>query len=212
MSERGGECGGPPQGTIPVYRYYNNFDHDHVYTTNYRKWGKGGSYRTPDGEHGYTYEVCEREREGENEREKWGRLRGVGRALGASLAIPPSFPLIVCLLPLPPLSVCRSLSLSSGSLFLMIYPYRTVLFSRSLVCVPAPPHSVSQNCSALSHFRDLPIFLHTHNRMFNRGRYSALWKRRPPHHRGALRAIGMGLAASRAGMSVTASQAIASRT
>jgi hypothetical protein len=45
------------QGTIPVYRYYNNFDHDHVYTTNYRKWGKGGSYRTPDGEHGYTYEV-----------------------------------------------------------------------------------------------------------------------------------------------------------
>lgn len=43
-------------GTIPVYRYYNNFDHDHVYTTNYHKWGKGGSYRTPDGEHGYTYE------------------------------------------------------------------------------------------------------------------------------------------------------------
>eukprot|EP00960_Hanusia_phi_P077624 768718-Hanusia_phi.AAC.6 len=41
-------------GTIPVYRsvlrlvvaaltpgrYYNNFDHDHVYTTNYKKWGK----------------------------------------------------------------------------------------------------------------------------------------------------------------------------
>ena len=43
-------------GTVPVYRYYNNFDHDHVYTTNYHKWGKGGSYRTPDGEHGYTYE------------------------------------------------------------------------------------------------------------------------------------------------------------
>jgi hypothetical protein len=43
-------------GTIPVYRYYNNFDHDHVYTSNYHKWGKGGSYRTPDGEHGYTYE------------------------------------------------------------------------------------------------------------------------------------------------------------
>ena len=40
-----------------VHRYYNNFDHDHVYTTNYHKWGKGGSYRTPDGEHGYTYEV-----------------------------------------------------------------------------------------------------------------------------------------------------------
>ena len=45
------------QGTVPVYRYYNNFDHDHVYTSNYHKWGKGGSYRTPDGEHGYTYEV-----------------------------------------------------------------------------------------------------------------------------------------------------------
>jgi hypothetical protein len=43
-------------GTVPVYRYYNNFDHDHVYTSNYKKWGKGGSYRTPDGEHGYTYE------------------------------------------------------------------------------------------------------------------------------------------------------------
>lgn len=43
-------------GTIPVYRYYNNYDHDHVYTTNYHKWGKGGSYRTPDGQHGYTYE------------------------------------------------------------------------------------------------------------------------------------------------------------
>jgi hypothetical protein len=39
-----------------VYRYYNNFDHDHVYTSDYKKWGKGGSYRTPDGEHGYTYE------------------------------------------------------------------------------------------------------------------------------------------------------------
>lgn len=39
-----------------ILRYYNNFDHDHVYTSNYKKWGKGGSYRTPDGEHGYTYE------------------------------------------------------------------------------------------------------------------------------------------------------------
>ena len=25
-------------GTIPVYRYYNNFDHDHVYTSDYKKW------------------------------------------------------------------------------------------------------------------------------------------------------------------------------
>lgn len=41
---------------LPFDRYYNNFDHDHVYTSNYKKWGKGGSYRTPDGEHGYTYE------------------------------------------------------------------------------------------------------------------------------------------------------------
>ena len=43
---------------------------------------------------------------------------------------------------------------------------------------------------------------HTHTQrlhgMLNIGRQTAQWRRRPPRHRGALRAIGLGLTASRA--------------
>jgi len=43
-------------GTIPVYRYFDDKTLAHMYTLNYNEWGKGTEIQTPEGDRGHTYE------------------------------------------------------------------------------------------------------------------------------------------------------------